>query len=142
MGDGLPCFLSGDSFYEKVVEFEARQRQKERTKEAKKHVREDKRKKNNKAKSERFQAAVKVWEEERKAAKAAKQKFTIRKTAQEKLEKPVPRPKPAVAADESSEEEGDEDDDEMINPAYLPDKVTCFIDTSNPKRHKASQILK
>lgn len=41
MGDGLPVFLLGDEFYEKVVNFEAKQRQEEREKAARQHAREE-----------------------------------------------------------------------------------------------------
>ena len=40
MGDGLPILLSDDMFYEKVVEFEARQHWEAQEKEAKKQGRE------------------------------------------------------------------------------------------------------
>ena len=41
MGDVLPCFLSGDVFYEMVVEFEAWQKQEAREAEASKQVQGD-----------------------------------------------------------------------------------------------------
>jgi hypothetical protein len=63
MGDGLPCLLSGDWFYERVVEFEAWQQREEREKEARLEARE-----------ERGEALAK-WreqEEERKVAIVAR----------------------------------------------------------------------
>jgi hypothetical protein len=81
MGDGLPCLLSGDEFYEKVVEHEAAQRCKERKLEARKKQCEEmaeaitewkkaetKRKEENMEWHERFQEAVKVWEKMREEA--------------------------------------------------------------------------
>ena len=77
MGDGLPCFLSGDVLYEKVDEFEAWQRQDKREKaswrEAHEEIAEDialwkkeevARKQTNVVRRERYQEAVKEWEQE------------------------------------------------------------------------------
>lgn len=41
MGDGLPCVLSGDVFYEKVVNFEQQQRREEREKAERREAREE-----------------------------------------------------------------------------------------------------
>jgi hypothetical protein len=41
VGDGLPCLLSGDVFYEKVVDAEVGQRREEHEKVARKELRED-----------------------------------------------------------------------------------------------------
>jgi hypothetical protein len=92
MGDGLPCFLSGDWFYEKVVEFEAWQREGERKKKAKKQACEEmaelivnckreekKQKERNEAKQVRYKEAVCVWEKEHDAVREAKKKFAVQK---------------------------------------------------------------
>ena len=80
MGDGLPCFLSGDVFYEMVVEFEAWQKQEAREAEARKQVRganaealvlwkkEDKERvvRNNEV-HRKHKEAMAVWDEAHKA---------------------------------------------------------------------------
>ena len=100
MGDGLPCFLSGDVFYERVVEFEARQKGEAREAEARKDARganaealglwkkEDKERvaRNNEVRRN-HKEAIAVWEEARKAARATKKRFTLKKLCQELLRK-------------------------------------------------------
>lgn len=125
MGDGLPCLLSGDAFYEKVVDFETLQREEERRKEAKRQEKEDMaeslaawkkdetaRKSRNEAKRERYREAVKVWEAERDVARQSKTAFRKLKPRQETLEKAAPRPKPVAVVEESSDGDGDDDDDD------------------------------
>jgi hypothetical protein len=125
MGDVLPCFLSGDVFNEKVVEFETRQRQDRREKASRREAREGiaealalwkeeekARKQRNVVRRERYQEAVKEWEQERDAVKAPKRRFRVVKPTQEGIEKPVARPKPSSAAKESSEDEEDDEEGE------------------------------
>lgn len=129
MADGLPCFLSGDEFYAKVVEHEEAQQREEKAKEARKRVRgvlaeaildwkklEEERKGRNKERKEHYREAVMKWEAERSAAREAKKPFTTRKPIQKKLETPVPRPKAGtvVITEEldSDEDEVDEEEDE------------------------------
>jgi hypothetical protein len=126
MGDGLPILLSDDVFYEKVVEFEARQRREVQEKEAKKQGRaalagallewkreEEARKIRNNGRREMHQKAVAVWEDEKKKAKAAKKVFKKLKPKKETLESPVPRPKVTDLPEGSDEEdENDNSDDE------------------------------
>lgn len=128
MADGLPCFLSGDEFYQKVVAHEEAQQREEREKEARKRARgavaeavvhwkktEEARKERNKERKARYREAVTKWEAERGAARDAKKPFTMRKPAQEKLEAAVPRPKPGdvvVTEELGSEDDEIEDEDE------------------------------
>src|ERR1700691_962066 len=99
MGDGLPCFLSGDWFYEQVVEFEAWQREDQKKKEDRKLAqeqmaepiaiwkREDKKQKErNEEQHQRYKEAVAMWENNLEAVRVAKKRFTVRKPTQEKLE--------------------------------------------------------
>jgi hypothetical protein len=53
----------------------------------------------NVAKRTRYKEAMKVWEEERTAAKASNKKYTRPRQTQEKLAKPMPRPKPDTAVE-------------------------------------------
>ena len=105
MGDGLPILLSDDVFYEKVVEFEARQCREAQEKEAKRQGRaalagallqwkrdKEARKIRNKGRHEMHQRVVAVWEDEKKAAKAAKKVFKKLKPKQKALESPISRP--------------------------------------------------
>ena len=122
MGDGLPILLSDDMFYEKVVEFEARQHWEAQEKEAKKQGREalvgallewkreeEARKTRNKGRREMHQKAVAVWEDEKKTAKAAKKVFKKLKPKQESLESPIPRPKVTDLPDGHDEEDEEND---------------------------------
>jgi len=61
----------------------------------------------------RYKEAVSVWKKECDAVREAKKKFAAQKPTQEKLEKPISRPKPAVVAVESSDNE-EEDDNEQL----------------------------
>lgn len=126
MGDGLPCFLTCNEFYEKVVEHEAAQKREEREKEARKRARgvmaeaiakwkKDKTewKARNEERQVRSRQAVEKWKAEKAVALAAKKRFNKLRPVQEKLEAPVLRPKPyktAVEEDLGSEEEVDEDE--------------------------------
>lgn len=132
MEDGLPCFLSGDEFYRKVVEHDEAQKREEREKEARKKTRgakaeaiaqwkksEEARKERNKERQARYREAMDNWEAERGAARDAKKPFTKQKPARGKLEKAEPRPKVSDVAileelgseDDEVEEEEEEDDD-------------------------------
>ncbi|RDB28659.1 Pogo transposable element with KRAB domain [Hypsizygus marmoreus] len=130
VGDGLPRLLTGDDFYEWVVEFTNWQREEERKKKEKKQERarlkvavdewkkgEDACKVANAAKTERYHEAVKVWEREKAKAKAAKQTFRIKKPTRQPLQKAKAKPKLADfeqvdGIDDSSEEDDEEDDDD------------------------------
>jgi hypothetical protein len=125
LGDGQPCFLSGDNFWEKMTNLEAWLKGEEKRKEVARRVREDMaetlaewkreekaRVKRNDERRERHKEAVALWEQERDAARASKQKFKKLKPRSETIEKPVPRPKPAEVIDENSDEDGDGEEDE------------------------------
>ncbi|KIM83159.1 hypothetical protein PILCRDRAFT_69879, partial [Piloderma croceum F 1598] len=126
MGDGLPCFLSGDVFYEMVVEFEAWQKREAREAEARKQAqvanaealvlwkKEDKEKvaKNNEVRRKHKEAMI-VWEEAHKAAQAAKKRFTLGKPTLGVIEKGTKRPTgPKYAEVASDGEQNDEEDDD------------------------------
>ena len=121
MGDGLPRFLSGDEFYEKVVEFECEQkkhiaekktRKEEREKRAEglavwKHL-EDERKMENKDRRTQYHTALEKWNEDKLRAKAEGQKFSEAKLVLGKLCGPVPRPALNVACKEDAASSGRE----------------------------------
>jgi hypothetical protein len=121
----LPILLSDDVFYEKVVEFEARQHWEAQEKAAKKQGRaapagallewkrdEEARKIRNKGCREMHQKAVAVWEDEKQAVKAAKKVFKKLKPKQEALESPISRPKVTDLLDGSNEEDDSDDEDD------------------------------
>ena len=118
MGDGLPVMLTGDWFYERVVEFEANMRRKERDKESRKTDREERqkdmevwnaeeqaRKDSNRAKQEAFHQAKakymaekKQWAVDKKAG-LVDGKFPM---PEPKLGKLLgQKPKPGVAVDDA-----------------------------------------
>ncbi|KAJ8592234.1 hypothetical protein M405DRAFT_695312, partial [Rhizopogon salebrosus TDB-379] len=83
LGDGLPRLLSGDEFYERVVEFEEGQtraatEKRTRAEERKRHAEaladwkklEGARKVENKARRERYREALQIWQSEKALAKA------------------------------------------------------------------------
>ncbi|KAF9230796.1 hypothetical protein BU15DRAFT_17054, partial [Melanogaster broomeanus] len=103
--DGLPRLLSGDKFYEKVVEFTKWQKEKEVQKETRQAEREElkaandewkkneaKQKVENAARRECFHAAKSTWQAEKQEAQAAKQKFTKPKPKLGVLLKALPKP--------------------------------------------------
>ena len=122
MGDRLPCFLSGDVFYERVVEFEARQKGEAREAEARKDARganaealglwkkEDKKRvaRNNEVRRNHKEAMA-VWEEARKAAWATKKRFTLKKPVPGVIEKGTKRPTGPKHAEVAID--GEQDDD-------------------------------
>ena len=127
MGNGLPVLLSDDVFYEKVVEFEVRQHWEVQEKEAKEQGKaalagallewkreEEARKIRNNRHREMHQKAVAVWEDEKKAAKAAKV-FKKLKPKKETHESPVLRPKVTdlpEGSDEDNENNNSDDEDD------------------------------
>lgn len=129
MGDGLPCMLTGDEFYKKVVVHEADQKRAAKTKANRAQVQagmaeaiakwkkdEKERKERNVVRGDVYKTAVKQWETARDAAKTANKSFTTRKPGREKLETPVPRLKAGDVAEGSDSEQDEdkegEDDDE------------------------------
>lgn len=123
MGDGLPQLLSGDEFYERVVEFakeqecekvakESRQQARDSKAEAmkvwKKH--EEERKLRNATATLRFREAVEEWKLRKEKAKEKGQRFSEKKPVRGKLEGPIPKPVLAILAGESGDEDGDDAD--------------------------------
>ncbi|KIK78186.1 hypothetical protein PAXRUDRAFT_17020 [Paxillus rubicundulus Ve08.2h10] len=96
--DGLPQLLSGDKFYERVVEFTQWQKEKAQEKE----VRKERRKATKTTLDEWKKAEIAV---ERQQAKAAKEKFTQPAPKLGDLLKPQPKPKSMLAGDEGSSDE-------------------------------------
>lgn len=132
MGDGLPCLLSGDWFYERVVEAEAWQRREEQEKAARLESRDERSKalERWKEKQEERKAVIaarrveweeekKVWADEKAAAKLAKTRFEKKKPVLGKLPASIPRPKVTSVVEEDGEEDednpGDDDDDDSEN---------------------------
>lgn len=118
LGDGLPRLLSGDVFYERVVQFEEAQtraaaEKRTRTEERKRHAEaladwkklEDARKAENKARREHYHEALKIWESEKARAKEEKWKLTEKKPTLGKLIAAIPRPK--VIVTEECESDGE-----------------------------------
>ncbi|KIM81675.1 hypothetical protein PILCRDRAFT_8369 [Piloderma croceum F 1598] len=98
VGNGLPCLLSGDVFYERVVDAEVGQRREEREKVVRKGLREqraevlaewkkqqDTRKADVTMRRAQWEEEKEEWEAEKAAAKTAEQKFTKKKPALGKL---------------------------------------------------------
>ncbi|KAG1823694.1 uncharacterized protein BJ212DRAFT_1476571 [Suillus subaureus] len=101
MGDGLPCFLSGDEFYEKVIEFEHEQ---------KKCIAEKMRKEEceKRAKGLAYHTALEKWNEDKLRAKAEGWKFSEAKPVLGKLCGPIPRPALNVVCEEDAASSGGE----------------------------------
>jgi hypothetical protein len=119
MGDGLPRLLSGDVFYEAVVEHDKQQRQAEAEKIARREERsevlaqwkeqEDERKRQNKQIKVKYREAVEQWE----AARSEKRRFRVLKPKRGPLLHVIPKPKKQAVVGEGSDEAGDDDDDEQ-----------------------------
>lgn len=120
--DGF-CLLSGDWFYEQVVEYEAWQKREESEKAARLESREERTEalERWKAQQEEKKVAIAIrraewevekqlWEEEKAAAKSAKKKFNKKKPVLGKLPAAILRPKVASIVEEDSED-GEEDND-------------------------------
>jgi hypothetical protein len=131
MGDGLPCLLSGDWFYEWVVEFEAWQQREEREKEARLEAREERgealvkwreqqeeRKVAIAARRAEWETEKQVWETKKAAAKLAKKRFDRPKPLLGKLPPAIPRPKTSSAVE--VDDDDDDDDDEEGNSENEP----------------------
>jgi hypothetical protein len=124
VGDGLPRLLSGDEFYEQVVEFTDRQKRAEREKaewtearvgraEAMKEWRkaDDDQKKQNAARRLKHKEEKAVWEAAKKKAVAQKQQFAIPAPKLGRCPRPYPKPALVVPVGES-EDGGDESPEE------------------------------
>ncbi|KAF5334791.1 hypothetical protein D9611_012962 [Ephemerocybe angulata] len=106
MGDGLPRMLTGDEFYEKVVQFTEWQKEEEARKAAQidnkalwqqavKKWEEDEvvRKAENEAIKKRNKEKQTKWQNDKKAATKAKQTFSTPKPTPEKITRQPPKPK-------------------------------------------------
>jgi hypothetical protein len=126
MGDGLPRLLSGDAFYEAVVEHDKQKRQAETEKIARREEREersevlarwkeqdDERKKQNEQIKVKYREAVEQWEAAREKAKQEKRRFGVLKPKRGPLLRAIPKPKKQAVVGEGSDEGGDDDDDEQ-----------------------------
>jgi hypothetical protein len=127
MGSGLPCLLSGDGFYEKVIEHEAKQRQEEREKVARQQSREEReevliewraqqeeRKEQITARRAEWEKEKEEWEQEKAAAKAAKKKFDRKKPTLGKLPLTIPKPKVTAMADDNGDGDDSENSDALL----------------------------
>ncbi|KAH9916456.1 hypothetical protein B0H21DRAFT_703047 [Amylocystis lapponica] len=125
MGDGLPVLLSGDWFFERVVEFEAWQQQEGEEKAARLATREghrlaleeyrvqvEARKEQIAARRAEWAEEKRQWEEEKEAAKAVKRKFSIPKPKLGKLPPVIPRPRARETGGDSGDELADVDADD------------------------------
>lgn len=124
MGDGLPCLLTGDVFYERVVEAEAVQRREAREKQERQEKQgeraealvewrraEEARKEVITSRRVAWEAEKKEWEAEKVLAKAENRKFTTKKPILGKLPATISRPKANLTP-----EEADTDDDDSRSP--------------------------
>ena len=128
VGDGLPRLLSGDEFYERVVDFTDRQKRTEREKAERKearvgrvevmkewHTADEERKRQNAVRRLKYKEVKAVWEAAKKKAAVQKQRFGL---PAPKLGKcPGPYPKPALVvplgeSDDEAEVEDESDSDE------------------------------
>ncbi|KAI0039391.1 hypothetical protein FA95DRAFT_1550697 [Auriscalpium vulgare] len=112
VGDGLPRLLTGDVFFERVVQHEADAKagklEKDKMQSARnayaealekwKHT-EDQRKAQNKATTAAWREAVVVWEKERDLAKTEGRRAAWKKPIRGKLMAAVPKPKVPKAGD-------------------------------------------
>lgn len=135
VGDGLPRLLSGDDFFERVVEFTKWQREeaakkaeKQRERESIKGAvedwkkREEERKKENQARKDRYHKALETWQKAKTkwVSGGKKGKFGVPRPKQEALSNQKSNPKPKVGVDteelaeiELSEDEEDAEDTEV-----------------------------
>lgn len=129
-GDGLPKMLTGDEFYERVVEFTKWQKDQEREKEERREETlgykeevemwkklEDERKAKNKALSEKYHTAVAAWQKRREAAKA-KGKLSLFKDLKPKMGpkfKAIPKPKKRRQAAKVLEDGGEDEGEAFDN---------------------------
>ncbi|KAL4253004.1 Centromere and Transposable Element-Derived Protein [Pleurotus pulmonarius] len=132
-GDGMPKLLDGDTFFRVVEEKEAEMQREASERERKRQLRdehsqalrewaklEEKKKAHNRKLDVAYHAAVKTWEHENTAAKAAKRKpgWPKPKKADFPYGSPIPRPRMAVdnngdEGDEGDGISGDDNDDEV-----------------------------
>jgi hypothetical protein len=125
MGSGLPCLLSEDVFYEKVVDLEATHGQVEQEKLERLQVRGERagllvewKKQQEARKAEiawraEWELEKQEWEAEKVAAKATKKKFGKKKPTLGKLSAAIPRPQIVTMHDENSN--GDDDNNNNNN---------------------------
>ena len=122
VGDGLPRLLSGDEFYERVVEFTDRQKRTELEKAERNEAREgraevmkewhkvdEERKRQNAARRLRYKEQKAEWEAAKKKAVAQKKRFGVPAPKLGKCPGPYPKPALVVPLGES-ENEGEEED--------------------------------
>ena len=121
VGDGLPRLLSGDEFYERVVEFTDNQKRTEREKAERNDAREgraeamkewhkadEERKSQNAVRQLRYKEEKTTWEAAKKVAIAQKKRFGVPAPKLGKCPGPYPKPAQVVPLGES-ENKGDED---------------------------------
>ncbi|KAG2151330.1 hypothetical protein DEU56DRAFT_728103 [Suillus clintonianus] len=125
MGNGLPCYLSGDAFYTRVVDHEKAAADEEAAKQARKEGREQRaaaleewkkaeeaRKQRNRELTGKYQMELERWKEEKERAKMEKCRLAWKKPTRGKLEAPLPKP---VVAEGTAGDELDVDEDEREN---------------------------
>ncbi|KIM74511.1 hypothetical protein PILCRDRAFT_14402 [Piloderma croceum F 1598] len=113
VGNGLPRLLSGDEFYEQVVEFTDKQKRTEREKAERNEAREGR----AEAIKEWHKEEKTTWEAAKKVAIVQKKRFGV--PAPKLVKCPGPYPKPAqgvpLGESENEGEEGTEDEDSSDN---------------------------
>lgn len=122
VGDGLPRLLSGDDFYERVVEFEHVQKKVAAEKQMRKDTREkraealatwkcleNKRKKENEVRRAQYREALERWKDE-KAREG--RRFSEKRPVLGKLPGAIPRPTLSTCGDE---DEGEKSSEEEFN---------------------------
>ncbi|KAG2337495.1 hypothetical protein BDR05DRAFT_978480 [Suillus weaverae] len=116
MGNGLPCYLSGDAFYTRVVDHEKaaadEEGREQRAAALEWKKMEEARKHRNRELKGKYQMDLERWKEEKERAKLEKCRLAWKKPTQGKLEAPLPKP---VVAEGTAGDELDVDGDNHEN---------------------------
>jgi len=123
-GDGLPCYLSGDAFYTRVVDHEKAVVEQEAAKKTRREGREQRsaaleewkkvdeaRKQRNKELKVKYRAELERWKVEKERAKMEKRPPAWKRPTQGKLEAPVAKPA-AMGGIVGDDQENSSDEDE------------------------------
>lgn len=123
MGDGLPKLLTGEAFYNRVIEFEKAAEDEEVQRQNRKKQQESRaealetwkgadteRRERNKARTEAYKEDLEAWKAERDLAKSEKRRPHWSQPKRGKLEAPLPKPT-IESVDNGEGREGNEGDD-------------------------------
>ncbi|KAG1777812.1 hypothetical protein EV702DRAFT_969002 [Suillus placidus] len=122
MGNGLPCYLSGDAFYTRVVDHEKAAADEEVAKQEEREQRaaaleewkkmEEARKHHNRESKGKYQMDLEWWKEEKERVRLEKRRLAWKKPMRGKLEAPLPKP---VVVEGTAGDELDVDGDDHEN---------------------------